>query len=637
MNHEDSSASSLPRDLVDRALADSMPETRKMRLPAHGMLGVPEQIGNYTILVRIGHGGMANVYLARQWGPNGFARNVALKLLSPKRQAEPAYERMFRDEARLGALIEHPNVCRVLDFGEASGQQYIALEYLVGETFAKLMAQLAHHKEWLHSTRYFAVIARMIAQCCDGLHAAHQALDAQGRALHVVHRDVSPHNLFALYDGSCRVVDFGVARYDLREYATTVKMLRGRVAYMSPEHITGQEVDCRSDVWSMGVVLWEMLTGERLFRRETEIDVMRAVALKPVPHPRRRNEHAPHGLSRIALCALNRDPDARYQSAAALAAELEAYAASTGVATHSSAVRGFLMDAFPEGEQHKLELLARFKGIQSSGTFPRGLDVQTDDPATSSLIPAPGDTEPAGAEPGGDLTRRGEPREPESTISEPPPTLPDLELDEDDEPTAVLISARSAPPGQRSVPPLPLVRRKPRKRNTAFWVAACALPLLSGWLVYSVVKAERTRLTEVQYPADAPAVDQGMHSLQLPIVPSVRPTSSPPKPSVESDPESAPSVKSARVRVRSKPKLQPKKTTEPSAKAAIVGTGDLVVTSSERGVPVYRSGKLLGVTPLRVRLPQGVQHLEARYADGRRADLSTQIQPGALSLLSLPE
>lgn len=656
MKHEDSSASSLPHDLIDRALSESMPATRRMRLPAHGMLGVPEQIANYSILVRIGHGGMANVYLARQWGPEGFARNVALKLLSPKRQEDPAYVRMFRDEARLGALIDHPNVCRVIDFGEADGHHFIALEYLVGESFAKLMTRLAQRKEWLQSTRYFATLARMIAQCCDGLHAAHQALDAHGRALNVVHRDVSPHNLFALYDGSTRVVDFGVARYDLREYATTVKMLRGKVAYMSPEHITGQEVDCRSDVWSMGVVLWEMLTGERLFRRETEIDVMRAVALKPVPHPRRRNEHAPHGLSRIALCALNRDPDARYQTAAAMAAELEAYAASTGVATHSSAVRAFLIDAFPEGEQRKLELLARFKGVQNSGTFPRGAETSEHDslPPPVLIPPLPGDSEPPGAEPTVvEPRRRSGHVEPESTISEPPPTLPDPDPEEDDEPTAVLQPARSVPPIKRSVPPLPLVRRKrPRRRDAALWAAALGLPLLSGWLAYTAVKSQRTRLAEVTYQ-EAPRAQQGMHTLQLPVaqVPTssdseTRDRQSPAPPviaesaEISSPQRSQPEKRKARIAAKSTAPTTHHAALEraqPEEARRIAGTGDLVVTSAERGVPVFRDGNFLGVTPLRVRLPQGVQHLEARYADGRKANLSTQVRAGALSLLTLPE
>ncbi|MGE0323833.1 MAG: protein kinase, partial [Polyangiaceae bacterium] len=429
---------------------------------------------------------------------------------------------------------------------------------------------------------------------------------------------------------------------------TTVKMLRGKVAYMSPEHITGQEVDCRSDVWSMGVVLWEMITGERLFRRETEIDVMRAVALKPVAHPRRRNEHAPHGLSRIALCALNRDPDSRYQSAAAMAAELEAYAASTGVATHSSAVRGFLMDAFPEGEQRKLELLARFKGVQSSGMFPRSSEHAPGKAPPPGMPRLPGDSEPPAAEPTVAERRRqrSEPPAPEPTVSEPPPTLPDM--DDDDEPTAVLIPARSNPPAQRSVPPLPLVRRKQRskRRNVAIWSAALALPLLSLCLVY-LAERQAPRLTELHYQ-ESERSQEDMHSLELPVVRAPqasgvhRPAQS--GPAASPSPPTSAETKVGVQRQHAKTPITAERRGNTRASSAplqapqrFAGTGDLVVTGSSPGIPIYRNGDFLGVTPLRVRLPHGVQHLEARYGDGRKANLSTQIQPGALSLLTLPE
>ena len=267
-------------------------------------------LGSYRITRPIASGGMATVYLARKVGPRGFAQNAAVKVVHPHLALQPEFVEMFLDEARIISLINHPNVCRVLDFGSFGGTYFLAMEYVRGETWADVLMALRAHPDGGKAIP--AITAWVLSQTCEGLHAAHEAHDEAGTPLHIVHRDVSPQNLLVGYDGSVRIVDFGVAYAAERSHATRDGAVKGRYQYMAPEQMRGNSVDRRADIWSVGVILREALVGARLFARENDAATIFAVteqALPPWP------EHVPLALRAVADRALIREAEGRFATA----------------------------------------------------------------------------------------------------------------------------------------------------------------------------------------------------------------------------------------------------------------------------------------------------------------------------------
>jgi serine/threonine-protein kinase len=225
----------------------------------------PERIGRYELCFELASGGMASVYLARAEGSPGFEKLVALKRIHPHLADERGYVEMFLDEARIASRITHANVCSVFDFGESDGEYFIAMEYLVGEPLSRVQRRVVVNAEQRTSPLLPARMARIIADACEGLHAAHELRDASGESLNVVHRDVSADNLFITYDGAAQVVDFGIAHARQRLHQTEAGQVKGTFPYMAPEQMTAAVVDRRVDVWALGAVLWELLALRRLF------------------------------------------------------------------------------------------------------------------------------------------------------------------------------------------------------------------------------------------------------------------------------------------------------------------------------------------------------------------------------------
>jgi serine/threonine-protein kinase len=287
-----------------------------------------DQVGPYRLEREVASGGMATVYAARMEGPGGFTKRVALKFIHPHLAKDAGFVRMFFDEARIAARIEHPNVCGVFGFGEVDGAYYLAMEYLEGSTLRQLRAAAGERAPAAFPP---AVVARIVADAAEGLHAAHELVDDEGRSLRVVHRDVSPHNLMLTRDGSVRVLDFGIAHAMGRLQETRSGELKGKLGYMAPELVRRGAVDRRVDIWSLGVVAWELLTGRRLFDAcRSEADTLLAILSEPIARP---SSHAPAvsaELDDIVLGALARNPDERYRTARALARALEAHLARGG-------------------------------------------------------------------------------------------------------------------------------------------------------------------------------------------------------------------------------------------------------------------------------------------------------------------
>jgi len=277
-------------------------------------------LGNFRMLKEIACGGMATIYLARRVGFSGFGQSAAVKVIHPHLAKDRDFVDMFLDEARIVSCINHPNVCRVLDFGRAEGTYYLAMEYVMGETWSEVLNALKQTPETKAMIPSLATY--VMAQACEGMHAAHEARDPEDKPLAIVHRDVSPQNLMVGYDGSVRVLDFGIASATERLHTTRNGTIKGRFAYMAPEQMRGLGVDRRADVWSLGVVLWEALAQRRLFKRDTEAETVLAVTHDALPELSCDACVVPEALQAVVYTSLARDRDVRYASARELGVEL---------------------------------------------------------------------------------------------------------------------------------------------------------------------------------------------------------------------------------------------------------------------------------------------------------------------------
>ena len=277
--------------------------------------------GRYEVLDEIASGGMASVYIGRLIGPVGFARTVAIKRLHDHLAKDPEFVTMFVDEARLAARVVHSNVVPTLDIVASDGELLLVMEYVHGETLSRLLRQAPLGEQRLSTP----IVSSIVTGVLHGLHAAHEAKDELGRALSVVHRDVSPQNILVGVDGIARVLDFGVAKAAGQLHFTREGQLRGKLGYMAPEQLVGLPVSRASDVYAVGVVLWEVLSGARLFD-VFEGDSSVAARVKKdatVPRLRPRAPHVSEELEQVVMRALAREPETRWGSAREMALALE--------------------------------------------------------------------------------------------------------------------------------------------------------------------------------------------------------------------------------------------------------------------------------------------------------------------------
>jgi serine/threonine-protein kinase len=306
--------------LPERAVGRRRPELE----PRLGM-----RLGRYELLVPLASGGMAQVWVARLAGQHGFARLVAVKTMRPEHAESDAFRRMFLDEARLAARIAHANVVEVLDLGEeGAGIVYLAMTLVEGDSVAGLLR--ARRKIGARGLPP-AIAARVIGDVLAGLHAAHELRDEEGRPLQLVHRDVSPHNVLVGLDGIAKIADFGVAKARSRlADETEAGQVKGKFAYMAPEQLERRVVDRRSDVFSTGVVLWEALTGEKLFGGIDLIDTIARLRDTTIPDAREVAPEVPARIAEVTAKALDRDPARRFVSAAEMGDALERAARECG-------------------------------------------------------------------------------------------------------------------------------------------------------------------------------------------------------------------------------------------------------------------------------------------------------------------
>ncbi len=298
-----------------------------------------EQFGPYEVYERLGVGGMATVYRAKKRGPAGFERSVALKRMLTHLAEDPSFVESFVREAKVASLLQHPNVAQVYDFGRISGVYYIAMELVAGFDLRKLLRYANRANEAIP----MPVILSILGELCDALDYAHTFVDESGQPLHIVHRDVSPSNLIVAHTGHLKVIDFGIAKASSRQLHTESGQVKGKLGYMSPEVALGMAVGPVADIFSAGVVAWELVTASPLFSARTDFETMRRIREEPIAPPSRLNPACPRKLDDLILAALQREPEHRLPTARLFRHALDQIAAETATQVSARAVAEWIL------------------------------------------------------------------------------------------------------------------------------------------------------------------------------------------------------------------------------------------------------------------------------------------------------
>ncbi len=277
------------------------------------------EVGRFRPIAEIGRGGMAEVHLAHAQGPNGFHKLVVLKLVREHLAEDPDAKTMLMDEARLAGRLNHPNVVQTLEVTEVDGSPVIVMEYLEGQSFSAILRRSRARGTPLD----LASCLHIVCEALQGLHYAHQLKNFDGTPLRLVHRDVSPHNIFVTYEGRIKVLDFGIAKAAITQSETRAGVLKGKVSYMAPEQALGKPVDHRADIYAMGSVLWQVATGRSLWKDLPEGQALCHVVQGTIPAPSTVSPDVDPRLEAICMRALATDPEDRYPDALTLAKDLE--------------------------------------------------------------------------------------------------------------------------------------------------------------------------------------------------------------------------------------------------------------------------------------------------------------------------
>jgi serine/threonine-protein kinase len=341
-----SSGASSPRS----AASVSGEETRAYTLQAIP----PQPFGKYMLIGKLGHGGMAEVLLAVMSGKAGFRKLVVLKRLHPQLEAEPGFVDMFLDEARLAAQLDHPNCVQTTEVGEVDGLHFLAMEHMDGQGLERLLRATAHGGEVLAP----ALAVRIVADALDGLGYAHELKSFDGTPLGVVHRDVSPQNIFVTYNGVVKLLDFGIAKAESNVVETRTGVVKGKYAYIAPEQALGEGVDARADLWSMAVVLWECLTSRRLFKSTNELATLQETLRAEIKPPSTYNPAIDRELDSLVMRGLQRDVDYRFQSAAEFKDALESWLARQPKPPGRREIAALMKQRFEEVQRVHKEKLA---------------------------------------------------------------------------------------------------------------------------------------------------------------------------------------------------------------------------------------------------------------------------------------
>jgi serine/threonine-protein kinase len=343
---------------------------------------VGEQLGSYHLLALLALGGTAEIYLARIGGEAGFEKHVVVKCLLDHLADDSEFVRMFLDEARLGAQLDHSNIVHTLGLGEQRGRYYMVMEYLAGMSLAQLARKV---QDRVHGGLLPPDLSLLLTvQACSGLDYAHKRVSEDGRALRLVHRDISPQNLVVSFEGVLKIVDFGIAKAEVRETHTKNGTIKGKFAYMSPEQCLGKAIDHRTDIFALGTTLHELLTGRRLFKRQSTYETYQAIVSGKVPLPSSINSALDPELDRVVMEALAYEPGQRYPNAGTFGEAILAYLHRRGKTVSSGDLSEYIELYFgPELEEHAQRMRELVSGRTTSA---RGLVWDPEDVAEARSL-----------------------------------------------------------------------------------------------------------------------------------------------------------------------------------------------------------------------------------------------------------
>lgn len=334
----------------------------------------PLRIGRYEVLNHLATGGMAQIYLARQTGLGEFERYVVLKTILRERARDQRFITMFLDEAKLAATLNHQNIAQVYEVDQADGAYFMAMEYVHGEN-ARAILETTLKRGW---TIPLELALMMMTGAAAGLHHAHERKGKQGQPLNIVHRDVSPANIMVGYDGSVKVLDFGIAKAEERATKTVGGMIKGKYGYMSPEQCKGKAIDRRSDIFALGICLYELTTLRRAFKGADDFETMKRIVAGDVVLPSMAVPNYPRELEAIILTAMASDPKARFQTAQEMIEALDSFAVRAQLTASNTALGRFMTQLFgPKREPWVEGANSDRTQVSISGMTPEGDNVKT--------------------------------------------------------------------------------------------------------------------------------------------------------------------------------------------------------------------------------------------------------------------
>jgi eukaryotic-like serine/threonine-protein kinase len=589
--------------------------------------------GKYSLVARLATGGMAEIFLARLQGAAGFEKLVCIKRILPHLARDRQFVAMFLDEARIAARITHPNVCQVFELGEIAGSYYLAMEYLEGVPLACFRRDDDDGPE--PDPRLVAGIA---VQACEGLHHAHQLRHSDGSVMEVVHRDVSPQNLFVTADGIVKVLDFGIAKIQGATMRTSTGAIKGTYAYMAPEQLRGERVDRRTDVFALGIAMWETLARRYLFKRDTEFLTFQAITAEPIEDICAIRPDVPPALSSVIMTALARDRDERFPTARMLG---EAIAAAIPPLT-GSAISEEIQRAFPGELAEQAELI---RVAREGGAF--DLDVERGPSVGhgADLLTTPISRQQLAAK---TISDGGRPPDAHESAASKPRPMP----------------AAAAPKGDAAA--ARLRSAVPRLRLSLRPLVIAALVLAAGGagaLIYARLTREPPRADEVAGTERGPAVPPGAVVVEPPPaapgpLPPTPPSGSPPPGSPSSDSQSSappastegvaraagpsPGVppppiqaqqKAAQTTGTARPsERRPASSSKPPTGKPAAPPGFITIDASPGYAVIYIDGKSYGETPMaQLELPLGHHVVHAVSPSGATRDVRISIESGKVA------
>ncbi len=321
------------------------------------------RFGKYTLIDRIAVGGMAEIFLARQAGIENFEKTIVIKRIRPHLSKQPNFVKMFLNEAKLAAQLNHPNIVQIYDLGKIGESYFIAMEYVFGRDMRRIIPKA----DSLGIPFPMVYALKIASSVCEGLYYAHQKTDTYGTALNIVHRDVTPENIFVSFDGTVKVLDFGIAKAANQIEQTRAGEIKGKLSYMSPEQCMGKQLDNRSDLFSLGTVLYEWLTGFKLFTGDSEVAILKSITEGKIYAPSYFKADIPEAVEAILMKALEKDRERRYQTAWDMQYDIDQFLSQYEFTPSNIHLANFLKQLFDDELEEEKQ---RLSSLRQPGTGP---------------------------------------------------------------------------------------------------------------------------------------------------------------------------------------------------------------------------------------------------------------------------